>query len=80
MLSQALTPAGTPSAVQSQKATFEQLQQLYEQLNAPFGQFGTDTLAASTRGIESNFIGDLTYLVTERNITNLTGAAEPAGR
>ena len=74
VLTQALTPAGAPPALQSQKALAEQLQGLYEQLNAPFGQFGTDTLAASTRGIESNFIGDLTYLVTERNITNLTGA------
>ena len=74
VLSQALTSSGTPPAVQSQKALFESLQQLYEQLNAPFGQFANDTLAASTRAIESRSIGDLRYFATERSIANLTGA------
>ena len=33
----------------------------YKQLNSSVGQFGTDTLIASTAGIESNSAGDATY-------------------
>jgi hypothetical protein len=37
----------------------------YKQLNSSVGQFGTDTLIASTAGIESNSAGDATYTHVE---------------
>src|SRR5262245_43317688 len=33
------------------RATLRQLGEVYKQLNAPFGQFGMDTLAISTRAL-----------------------------
>ncbi len=73
VLSQALTSAGTPAALNAQKTAAQRLGQLYEQLNAPFGQFGTDTLKASTNGIESSVRGDLVYKGIETNIQLLSG-------
>jgi len=50
----------------------QQLGQLYEQLNASFGQFATDTLTASTNGIESNIRFDSAYHNIEAAIQLLT--------
>jgi hypothetical protein len=44
----------------------EQLAACYKQLNSSVGQFGTDTLIASTRGLESNTPGDAAYTVSEQ--------------
>ena len=49
----------SPSAVEplmSAKTivTVRRLSDIYEQVNAPFGQFGMDTLTASTRAIKSS--------------------------
>jgi hypothetical protein len=46
----------------------------YKQLNSSVGQFGTDTLMASTAAIESNSAGDATYL----RIENALGALDNA--
>jgi hypothetical protein len=70
VLSQALTPGATPPSLNAQT---QQLGQLYEQLNAPFGQFGSDTLTASTNGIESNIRFDSAYHNIEAAIQILTG-------
>jgi len=70
VLSQALTQAATPPALNAQT---QQLGQLYEQLNAPFGQFGSDTLKASTNAIESNIRFDSAYHSIEAAIQILTG-------
>jgi hypothetical protein len=43
----------------------------YKQLNSSVGDFGTDTLIASTRAMESNSPGDLTYLSTDQALRNL---------
>ena len=69
VLSQALTPAATPPDL---NGVTQQLGQLYEQLNASFGQFATDTLTASTNGIESNIRFDSAYHNIEAAIQLLT--------
>ena len=43
----------------------------YKQLNSSVGEFGTDTLIASTRAIESNSPGDSAYLSTDQALRRL---------
>ncbi len=73
VLTQALTPDAIPPTLNAQKTLAEQLGQLYEQLNAPFGKFGNDTLKASTTAIESNVRFDEKYNSIESSIRILTG-------
>ena len=73
VLTQAMTPNATPPVLNAQKPLTQQLGQLYEQLNAPFGQFGADTLTASTNAIESNVRFDQKYTSIENAIRLLTG-------
>jgi hypothetical protein len=49
----------------------EQLGACYKQLNSSVGQFGTNTLIASTRGLESSSPGDRVYTQTEQTLTSL---------
>jgi hypothetical protein len=51
---------------------FDDLASVYKQLNAPFGQFGMDTLVASTRALASNDAGDATYNSIEGQLQSLT--------
>jgi hypothetical protein len=52
----------------------QQLGAAYKQVNAPFGQFALDTLAASTNALKQPATqqGDLTYDTIETQIANLT--------
>ena len=43
----------------------------YKQLNSSVGEFGTDTLIASTRGLESASPGDHEYTQTEHTLSAL---------
>jgi hypothetical protein len=53
----------------------------YKQLNSSVGQFGTDTLMASTAGLESTSAGDLTYTQSERTLVVLDALRDAvAGR
>ena len=52
----------------------------YKQLNSSVGQFGTDTLIASTAGIESNSAGDATYNHVEHALQRARRGQGPAGR
>jgi len=69
VLTEALQPWAIPPALLGTTP----LATLYEQLNAPFGQFGMDTLEASTKAIEGSdssyetFDSQLTALTAERN-------------
>ncbi len=47
------------------------LGQCYKQLNSSVGEFGTATLVASTKGLESTSAGDRAYLGTERALSGL---------
>ncbi|HEX9031283.1 MAG TPA: hypothetical protein VF834_05520 [Streptosporangiaceae bacterium] len=53
-----------------------QLGACYKQLNSSVGQFGTDTLIASTAAIESNSAGDTTYLDTDQALRSLEFARD----
>src|SRR5215470_2238138 len=53
-----------------------QLGACYKQLNSSVGQFGTDTLIASTTGIESNSAGDTTYQHIEHRLSQLDNSRD----
>jgi hypothetical protein len=48
----------------------------YKQLNSSVGQFGTATLQAATKAIESNSAGDSTYSRTDRALSALEQARD----
>jgi acid phosphatase len=52
--------------------TVEALGRVYKQLNAPYGEFGMDTLTASTAALASSAPADSTYNETETAIDSLT--------
>jgi len=53
-----------------------QLGACYKQLNSSVGQFGTDTLIASTAALESNSPGDTTYTHIEHRLRTLNSARD----
>ena len=71
VLVEALRPDAMPAALRSPLVT--RLGQVYEQLNAPFGAFGEDTLTASTRAHNSgSATDDSRYVRIEARIQALT--------
>jgi hypothetical protein len=54
----------------------EAVAQCYKQLNSSVGEFGTSTLKASTRALESTSDGDQVYLDTEQTLTQLEHARD----
>ena len=82
-LVEALTPQAIPQAMRDVggqvfgpgmpgAGTFTSLAQMYEQINAPTGQFGITTLAISTHALESNTPGDATYTYLEGQLSMMT--------
>jgi hypothetical protein len=67
VLTEGLTQQATPPTLHS--ANTQKLAVLYEQLNAPFGQYSTDTLASSTTAIAGD---DSTYAARSAEIESLT--------
>jgi hypothetical protein len=57
--------------------TLTKLARVYTRLEAAVGEFGLDTLAASTRALASDSPGDATYTTIEGQLTSL-GAARDA--
>ena len=51
----------------------EELGQCYKQLNSSVGEFGTDTLIASTNALESTSPSDEVYTATEQKLAQLDG-------
>ncbi len=62
-----------PQTLIAHRETLLRLGAVYKQLNASFGEFAMDTLAASTKALESNAAGDATYISLESSIASLTG-------
>ena len=60
-------PPGSPSST-----TFASLAQMYDQINAPTGQFAMSTLTISTHALESNTPGDSTYTTLESQLSSMT--------
>lgn len=67
---QALDRRALPNALAG--SIVPKLEDAYEQVNAPFGQFAVATLKASTVALESNTAGDATYTSIESSIQSLT--------
>jgi hypothetical protein len=70
VLVEALDKHVIPQTLFEHRNTTNQLGAIYEQLNAPFGRFGTDSLAASTRALTST--DDNVYNSVETSIQDLT--------
>jgi len=71
VLIEALDKQAIPKELNEHKKTTTDLGAIYEQLNAPFGQFSMDTLTASTRAIRSS--DESVYNAIEGSIEGLTG-------
>src|SRR5205823_6352991 len=70
---QALYPWAVPASVSDKAPRLGKLEAAYKQLTAPFGQFGMQTLRASTAGLASGSSSDdSTYTSTENSIQSLT--------
>ena len=79
VLTEALQASATPADLRS--PLVKGLATIYEQLNAPFGQFGQDTLAASTRALSSgSATDDAKYTAVESRIQALTSARNTLAR
>jgi hypothetical protein len=60
-----------PQTLRAHRATLRQLGEVYKQLNAPFGQFGMDTLAISTQALQSGSSSDdSTYTALENQLSS----------
>jgi hypothetical protein len=73
VITEALDPSALPSSLRQQRVTASLLGQSYKQLNAPFGRFGEDVLAGSTKALASGSAADdSVYTGIEAKITDLT--------
>jgi hypothetical protein len=77
VLGEVIEPTALPPAMLSSYPTLTKLGRLYTRLEATVGEFGLDTLAASTRALASSSPGDATYTTIEGQLTSL-GAARNA--
>jgi hypothetical protein len=73
VLIEGLTTKATPHSLIAHRETVRRLGEVYEQVNAPFGQFAMDTLKASTTALNSV---DATYTSIEDQIASLTAQRE----
>jgi hypothetical protein len=71
VLIEVIKPTALPSAVRANYGLLVRLGDLYSQLNAAVGQFGLDTLKASTYALASNSGGDATYTTIENALIRL---------
>jgi hypothetical protein len=66
-----------PQTLRAHRETLRRLGEVYKQLNAPFGSFGSDTLKASTRALKSGSgSDDSTYTTVEGQIQALTATRD----
>ena len=65
-----------PQAMLGNYPTLNKLGQVYTQLEAAVGEFGLDTLTASTRALASNSAGDATYTGIENQLGALGSARD----
>src|SRR5439155_12036772 len=71
VLIEAIETKALPQSLIAHRATLLRLGDAYEQVNAAFGQFGTDLLIASTRALNST--DETQYESIESSISDLTG-------
>jgi hypothetical protein len=72
-----LSSWAVPASLRAHPEKLRQLGAIYKQLNAPFGEFSTDVLVASTQAIQSGSAADdSTYTSIEDQIESLTSARD----
>src|SRR6266540_2678822 len=77
VLTNALENHAQPHALREHRRSIKQLGDTYKQLNAPFGQFAMNMLAASTKAIKSGTAADDSrYTSIEDQIASLTSARD----
>jgi len=76
VLTEVLSPDALPESQRSDYRTLVKLGQAYTAINAPVGPFGLDTLAASTKALESSSPGDATYTTIEARLAGLGKARD----
>jgi hypothetical protein len=70
VVSQILAPSAVPAALQSSDAVA--LGDMLKRLDAPFGEFGMNTLKGSTTALASNTNDDNRYATLEKTIASIT--------
>jgi len=80
VLGDVITPTALPPAMLSSYPTLTKLARVYTRLEAAVGEFGLDTLAASTRALASDSPGDATYTTIEGQLTSLGAARDALAR
>jgi hypothetical protein len=60
--SQIISSSALPWSIRSDQQPYQELAAALKQLNAPFGEFGMDTLTADTNAIKSDSPGETTYM------------------
>jgi len=72
-----LDASAVPQTLRAHRETLRRLGEVYKQLNAPFGAFGTNVLVASTKAVKSgSTTDDTTYSTVEDAISSLTGSRD----
>jgi hypothetical protein len=71
VLAEIISPRALPAAMRVNYGMLIKLGQVYKQINAPVGEFGLDTLTASTRALASASPGDATYTSIENQLVAL---------
>ena len=72
-----LDASAVPQALRAHRETLRRLGEVYKQLNAPFGEFGSSMLLASTKAVKSgSTTDDATYVRLEDGISSLTAARD----
>ena len=59
---------GGPDSVSGDRGELDELGAVYKQLDAPFGEFGLDTLDADTRALATSSTGDAAYTGMDRQL------------
>ena len=72
-----LDASAVPQTLRAHRETLRRLGEVYKQLNAPFGEFGSSLLLASTKAVKSGTTtDDATYTRLEDGISSLTTARD----
>jgi len=68
-----LDASAVPPSLQANRLVLQRFGEVYKQLNAPFGQFGMDALAVSTKAVKSGSASDdSTYTALSDSISAVT--------
>ena len=77
VLIDSLDASALPQTLRAHRETLRRLGEVYKQLNAPFGEFGSSMLLASTKAVRSgSTTDDATYTRLEDGISSLTTARD----